>query len=217
MSTYSLLALLAAMAIPPASPPVGPGLTADERAAIRCSAAFALVAGAQVRGGARDYAPLDWRGREYMVLTGSGLTARGWNAAQVATAMRDAAGALQAAPAGGKPGANALDAVMPPCLALLDAAVPPLRQPTLPQCAAILRLAADEKRAVPGGAAEAQRLDAAADEAARRVRSDTLAQSRSAADADAVLAAEAAEVARVAALPGGIARYDRRTCFELAK
>lgn len=214
LSTYSLLALLAAASTPAPPPPATPAPTADERAAIRCSAAFALVAGEQARGGAGRYAPLGWRGREYMVLTGSGLTARGWSAAQVAAAMQAAAEDLQGPSSEAQ---GALDAVMPPCLALLDAAVPPLRQPTLPQCAAILRLAADEQRVLPGGSAEAQRLDAAADEAARRVRSDTLAQSRSAADADAVLAAEAAEVARVAALPGGIARYDRRTCFELAK
>lgn len=203
LSTYSLLALLAAASTPAPPPPATPAPTADERAAIRCSAAFALVAGEQARGGAGRYAPLDWRGREYMVLTGSGLTARGWSAAQVAAAMQAAAGSLQ--------GAGALDAVMPPCLALLDAAVPPLRVPTLPQCAAILRLAADELRTLPNGAAEAQRLAAAADAASARVRAEA------SSTADAVLAAEAAEVARVAALPGGIGRYDQRSCFELAK
>lgn len=191
---------------------VAPVPTTDERAAIRCSAAFALVAGAQARSEAGRYAPLDWRGREFMVLTGSGLTARGWSAAQVAAAMRDAAAGLQG---GGAQGA--LDAVMAPCLALLDAAVPPLRIPTLPQCAAILRLAADEALAVPGRADEARRLAEAADAAAQNVRDDAAAQQRSPADAEAVLAAEAAEVARMAALPGGTARYDRRGCFELAK
>ncbi len=188
-------------AVTPANQPVpvadgavtaAPLLGAARQASVRCAAAFALVAGQQARGAAPPYGPLAIRGREYMVRVGSALIDEGASEGQVAAAMRDAAAAL-ADPA-------TLAAVLPPCLSLLDAEVPLVTAPTLPQCVAIARHARDEDLAV--------RLEA-------RLRAEVAAAGRPPADADAILAAEAAGIAALA--PGDPGRLDASVCEALAK
>lgn len=191
-----LLSALAMIAAPAQTSTVTPDriVSASDRAAIRCSAAFAVVAGQQARGLAAAYPPLGWRGREYMVLTGTRLIDTGWSEADVAAAMRDAAVRFQAE--------GVLGTVMGPCLSLLNAEVPPLQMPNPPQCVAILKAQA--------AVAEAAKLE-------RRVRSDAAAQGRTPAEADAILAMEADAVAKVAAMPGGLDRFNTSACLELAK
>lgn len=191
-----LLSILTILAASAQTMAVAPDrvISASDQAAIRCSAAFAVVAGQQARGLAAAYPPLGWRGREYMVLTGTRLIETGWSEADVAGAMRHAAVGFQAE--------DVLASVMGPCLSLLDAEVPSLQKPTPPQCVAIL---------------EAQAAVAEAAELERRVRSDAAAQGRTPAEADAILAMEADAVAKVAALPGGLERFDTSACLELAK
>ena len=115
-----------------------PALSAENRAAVRCSAVFAIVAGEQQRGAMQGYPPLGWRGREYMVLTGAALIDAGWNKEQVAAAMRDAAASLQAEAIKDGDADGVLAKVMPPCLSLLDAEVEPLIEPNLPQLEGIV-------------------------------------------------------------------------------
>lgn len=198
-----------------------PALSEENRAAVRCSAAFAIVAGEQQRGSMQGYAPLRWRGREYMVRTGAALIDAGWSKEQVATAMRDAAAGLQAQPArqGDRQGDTgaALDAVMPPCLSLLDAEVEPLIVPNLPQCTAILNLTFDEVHAAEGPSDRARDLRMMATVLESRIRSELTEQGRTQDEAGAILAVEAKSVAQTAAAPGGVHRYDIATCFELAK
>lgn len=129
-----------------------------------------------------------------MVLTGTRLIDTGWSETDVAAAMRIAAAGLQAE--------GILASVMGPCLSLLDAEVPALQSPNLPQCVAILH-------------AQAAVVEAALLE--RRFRGDAAAQGRTPAEIDAVLAMEADAVAQVAVMPGGLDRFDTSACLELAK
>lgn len=214
------IALLSALSVTqPASARDMPALSAADRAAVRCSAAFAIVAGQQERGAgdAQGWPPLGWRGREYMVATGERLRASGWTRDEVSAAMRDAAAALQAEAREAGDGEAVLAAVMPPCLALLETQVPPLTQPNLPQCAAILRLSYEEVHAGEGLSARARDLLTLATVLEARARRELTEQGRTAAEADAILALEAESVANAAAEPGGVGRYDVATCFDLAK
>ncbi len=152
-----------------------------------------------------------------MVQTGSSLIDAGWSEADVATAMRDAATTLQTQAVADGDADGVLAAVMGPCLALLDAEVPPLQQPNLPQCAAILRLSYEEVHGAEGLTDRAKDLLTLATVLEARTRREATEQGRTQADADAVLAMEADSVAKVAALLGGVQRYDIGTCFELAK
>ena len=74
----ALLILTAALALAAAPAPPRP-LSADEHAALRCSAAFALVSAGQVRGdpAAAQYPPLKLRGREFFVVTAAWMMP-GW-------------------------------------------------------------------------------------------------------------------------------------------
>ncbi|MBH1945137.1 hypothetical protein I5L01_12980 [Erythrobacter sp. YJ-T3-07] len=91
-------------------------LPADQQGAIRCSAAFALVAERQRHGdeAALVYPPVGERGREFFVRTGARLMDE--------TGMtRDAVEARLRAQAGVILAEGSLDEIMPACLMLLDA------------------------------------------------------------------------------------------------
>lgn len=125
MIRHSLVAFAVALAAAPlAAQPVPPtpaprALTADEHAALRCAATFAIIAAQQAHGdpAAASYPPLAARGREFFVITGARL---------IDDAGLDDAGvkaAAEAEAAGARTQDNA--AIMPFCLKLLDAEVPP--------------------------------------------------------------------------------------------
>ncbi|WP_299308712.1 hypothetical protein [uncultured Croceicoccus sp.] len=131
---------------------------AEDRAALRCAAAFALAAGAEARGEpVPGYAGIGERGREYLVRTGARLTAAGWSRADVAAAMRDAAGQV----------AGQLPQLAPACNALLDTEVPPVQMASRARCVASLQIAA---AATTG--AEAERLRARAAKLGETLRRD---------------------------------------------
>lgn len=99
-----------------ANPVQGPArpLSMPQQAALKCSAAFALGAAAQARGGGKAWPPLAVRGREYFVRTSASIMdATGRSRDQVSADLGVQARTLT------RPGA--LDAAMPPCIALLDA------------------------------------------------------------------------------------------------
>jgi hypothetical protein len=92
-------------------------MTLEQQMLLRCSAAFALVAGEQQRSapGAQASSPLGERGREFFVRSAARLMdelklTRG----QVEARLRQEAQALSARPA-------RLAEVMPPCLSALEA------------------------------------------------------------------------------------------------
>ena len=100
----------AAQEVPPAPKP----LSLEQRTALKCSAAFAIGAVLQQRGGHADWPPLAARGREFFVrVSAQVMDETGRNREQVASELTAEAREL-ADPA-------ALSATMPPCLLLLDA------------------------------------------------------------------------------------------------
>lgn len=91
-------------------------LSLEQQTALRCSAAFAMVASGQARGeaGMARYPALGARGREYMVRSSARLMDdAGLTREQIAGMLEAEVLALREE--------GRLDAIMPPCLALLDA------------------------------------------------------------------------------------------------
>ena len=91
-------------------------LPAQQQGALRCSAAFALVAERQRVGdpAALEFPPMGARGREFFVQVGARLMEEaGLTREAMAARMRVEADAILAE--------DALDTVMPPCLMLLEA------------------------------------------------------------------------------------------------
>lgn len=112
-SIFPALAVLAA--VPVLAQERAP-LDVSQRTALRCSVAFALVAEGQAQGdpAMAAYPELGTRGREFFVR----------NAAQImdeAGLDRDAVAGLFAGELNELRADGALEAVMPPCLLLLDA------------------------------------------------------------------------------------------------
>lgn len=105
------------LALQPA--PVADGLEplpADQQGAIRCSAAFALMAERQKQGeeAALEYPPLGERGREFFVQSGARLMDEaGLTRTTIEARMRNQAASILEE--------GSLDEIMPPCLLLLEA------------------------------------------------------------------------------------------------
>jgi hypothetical protein len=107
-----LVLLLAAPAA--ATPPEPAPLNLQQATALKCSAAFAIVAASQARGGGAQWPALAASGREFFVRTSARIMDEmGWSRDLVALKLGEQAKEL------GKPGA--LEAAMPPCMLLLDA------------------------------------------------------------------------------------------------
>ena len=100
----------------PAEPMQAAPLSAQQQGALRCAAAFALVAERQ-RVGDEDalaYPPMAERGREFFVQVGARLMEDAGLTREAMTArMRGEADAILAD--------GSLDEIMPPCLLLLEA------------------------------------------------------------------------------------------------
>lgn len=212
------LASSAAHAAAPPPPPVQDlaRLTADARTDLRCAAAFAVVATEQASGEApTGWPPLASRGRRFFVDTGTRVMAdAGLTREAVRGVIAAEVGALQSA---ASPDA-ALEALAKPCVARLDASVPPLIVPDLNQCAAILTLAADELHAREGMTPATQDLRTLASVLTSREREALIARGRTGDEADRTVA-QAREAMAVEADDdkGGIDKYDVAHCYELAK
>ncbi|MBC2667215.1 hypothetical protein H7F51_16975 [Novosphingobium flavum] len=111
------LALLASAACSLSAPAFAARpLTADERMALRCGAAFAVVATGQARGDAamKQYPPMAQRGREYFVrLAAQLMDDAGMDEAGVRAAARAEAQVLARQ--------RGVEGMMPFCLKMLDA------------------------------------------------------------------------------------------------
>lgn len=103
----------------------------DLSTALRCSAAFGIIAAEQQRGVASakaDYPPLSQRGREFFVQTGARLMdEQKLTREQVQQRFRAEIAKLQDAAMASPDPAEFVRGVMAPCLTLLDATVPPSR------------------------------------------------------------------------------------------
>lgn len=108
----------AAQVAAPTAPPVAeapPALSIATRTALRCSAAFALIARQQQDGGASDWPPVGTRGREFFVQAAArAMDEATLSRAQLAELMAGEAVALVRAP-------EDLAALRAPCTMLLEA------------------------------------------------------------------------------------------------
>ena len=118
------LLLSAALLAVPAAAQDAPPLTLEHRMMLRCSAAFAIVAGEQQRGvvTAQAYPPLAERGREYFARTGARLMDDlKLSREQIEAQMRSEAAAIQKAATEAPDRAAYLDSLVHPCLSALEA------------------------------------------------------------------------------------------------
>lgn len=218
LTVLSLFALTPA-ALAQSAAPVLPDLsrlTDDHRAMLRCGAAFAIVATTQANGESlAGWPPLSVRGKRYFIDAGVAVMQ---GAALDRITVRDLIAAdVRALQTAADPDA-ALAALAKPCLAQLDATVPPLTKPGLRQCAAIMALAYDELYAREGLSAAARDLKTLASVLAAREREALLAQGQTGDAADRALAqARDALVTEAGDGKGGIDKYEIAHCYELAK
>lgn len=224
IAIVSLLALVStaqaqvqaqAQAAAPAAPDLS-RLGDDHRAALRCAAAFAIVATGQAGGDAlAGWPPLSVRGKRYFADTGEAVMKETGLGRE---AVRDLLAAeVRAVQTASDPDA-ALSALAKPCVARLDTAIPPLLTPNLRQCAAIMALAYDELHAREGMTAAARDLKTLASVLSVREREALIASGRSGDDADRTLAqTREAMAAEAVDGKGGIDKYEIAHCYELAK
>jgi hypothetical protein len=109
-------AFIVAAALAAQTAPAAPALSQENRALVRCAAAFAMVAEGQVKGNAaaKKWPPVEPRGREFFVRALAQL--------MDATGLdRDGISQLVSAEAQGLWDRGEVDKVMPSCLVMLDA------------------------------------------------------------------------------------------------
>jgi hypothetical protein len=127
----TLLRTILALALTSAALPLAAAaqpVVVDLDTAVRCSAAFGIVASEQQRGvgtAKSDFPPLGERGREFFVQTGARLMdERGQSRGQVQQLLKSVVEQLQSSAAAARDPAAFRRELMTPCLALLDAALP---------------------------------------------------------------------------------------------
>lgn len=209
------LALLAA-ATPAAQPAAPFGASATKQ--VRCVAALAIVATEQQRGteGWGDYPRLAEDGAAYAERVVADVAREsGRTPAAVQQAIVDAVATIQAE-AGNSADPDAFArAEADRCLPLMRARVPAREQPTLPQCAAYIRLAYDEVRARDGATPAAKDLATIASVLDHRAREMLRGEGRSDPEIDEAMGREKDRVT-VAAQSGATDRIDLPHCFDLA-
>lgn len=188
-----------------------PTLTEVQRTDLRCSAAFAIVAMEQAGGDALPgWPPLALRGKSFFADTGERVMREVGLARDAVRALIAAeVQALQAAP---DPDA-ALAALAEPCVARLDATVPPLKQPDLAQCAAILDMAYEEIHAREGMSAAARDMKTLAMVLADRQRKSVTTNGGSNDAANRALT----KARSAMAAQGAVDQFDIAHCYDLAK
>ncbi|MET0252219.1 MAG: hypothetical protein ABW203_08585 [Novosphingobium sp.] len=227
--TFLPLALAAAaLAAPsPASTPpalptqTAPRLGSETRAELTCAAAFAITASEQQRGveSALAYPSLGVRGKEFFVRAGA-------RAIDEAKIDRDAVRGLleaevarlqQEAMASGAPD-KTMAAIMPGCLARLDASVAKLARPTLGQCAAIMQLGYEEVHGREGLTPRAQDLKTLANVLESREREAMAAKGAAPPAIDrAVIENHDRMLVEAQAEGPGVEKYDIQLCYDFAK
>lgn len=211
--------ILALVTSPLAAAPQAPAAPdAALKADLHCAAAFAIAASEQARGSAAALAlpPMAVRGKRFFADVGARAVEQG---GMTQTAVRDllvAEVADMQRRAAADPDKE-LAAEVKPCLARLDAAVPPLQTPDLAQCAAILTLAWEEERSKGPDSAAARDLQTLAQVLTTRARDARIAAGKTGDQADAAVeAARDAMRAEAANHPDGVNNYDIAHCYDLA-
>lgn len=205
-------------AAPPAAPPATAVPDAALRADLHCAAAFAIAASEQARGSAAALAlpPMAVRGKRFFADVGARAVEQGGMTQEAVRDLLVAEVTAMQRRAAADPDRE-LAAEVRPCLARLDAAVPPLQTPDLPQCAAILMLAWEEERAKGPDTTAARDLQTLAQVLTSRAREGLIASGKSGDGADAAIAAARDAMRSEAAnRPGGVNNYDIAHCYDLA-
>ncbi len=217
LSVAALILALVTAPLAAAPPTTAAAPDTALRADLHCAAAFAIAASEQARGSAAALAlpPMAVRGKRFFADVGERAVEQG---GMTQAAVRD----LLVAEVTGMQRRAAADpdrelaAEVRPCLARLDAAVPPLQTPDLAQCAAILTLAWEEERAKGPDGAAARDLQTLAQVLTARARNGFIAGGKSGDGADAAIAAARDAIRQVAAnRPGGVDNYDIAHCYDL--
>ncbi len=126
---FALLAAPLAPQVSAQAPAPAARLDPELQTAVRCAALFSIVAGEQARQApaAAGWPPLAERGREFFVRVGARvMDAAGLDRAGLGALMRAEAAALQPANGAGAAPGTAARSLREPCLAMLDATVPPV-------------------------------------------------------------------------------------------
>ncbi len=216
-------AVPAAPAAPAPAPVSAPALTPAQREDLTCAAAFAIIASEQARGvtSALAYPTLVVRGRSYFVATAERIVAEtATDEDAVGLALTRIVEDLQAQAAQSNDPAGVVDAIMTPCLAKLDAAVPLPPPPSMLQCAIYLQLAFDEVASREGDSATARDLKTLATVLESRARDEMRDEGLSGNEADRrfIETREAIDAREKARAPDDDATdVDFEHCFTLAK
>jgi len=216
-------AVPAAPAAPAPAPVSAPALTPAQREDLTCAAAFAIIASEQARGvtSALAYPTLVVRGRSYFVATAERIVAEtATDDDAVGLALTGIVEDLQAQAAQSNDPAGVVDAIMTPCLAKLDAAVPLPPPPSMLQCAIYLQLAFDEVAGREGDSATARDLKTLATVLESRARDEMRDEGLSGNEADRrfIETREAIDAREKARAPDDDATdVDFEHCFTLAK
>ncbi len=216
-------AVPAAPAAPATAPVSAPALTPAQREDLTCAAAFAIIASEQARGvtSALAYPTLVVRGRSYFVATAERIVAEtATDDDAVGLALTGIVEELQAQAAQSNDPAGVVDAIMTPCLAKLDAAVPLPPPPSMLQCAIYLQLAFDEVAGREGDSATARDLKTLATVLESRARDEMRDEGLSGNEADRrfIETREAIDAREKARAPDDDATdVDFEHCFTLAR
>ncbi|MBX9662479.1 hypothetical protein [Novosphingobium sp.] len=211
--------ILALVTTPVTAAPETPAVPdAALQADLHCAAAFAIAASEQARGSAAALAlpPLAVRGKRFFADVGARAVEQGGMTQEAVRNLLVAEVTAMQRRAATDPNRE-LVAEVRPCLARLDAAVPPLQTPDLAQCAAILTLAWEEERAKGPEGAAARDLRTLAQVLTARARDGFIASGKSGDGADAAVeSAREAMRSEAANRPGGVNNYDIAHCYDLA-
>lgn len=183
-------------------------LDAVQKRDLQCVGALAIVASEQQRGGGTRWPPLGDDGARYAQVIGERLVKTDRTREEVRALMVDAVAGYQKAKA-------LPDADVQGCIARMREAAPPPAPPSLIQCAAMMRLAAEGA----GPADERRKIETIASILDHKAREDLRAQGRSGAEADKEIGlareAVAAEV-KAREADGISAGLDTAPCFAMA-
>ena len=198
-------------------------LSTSQRDHVQCVAVLAIIANEQQRGigGWEDVPPLAVRGAKFSDRVIQGLVKDKSRKPEAARAeiLTQVAALQSEAVASGNPSA-VLRARSAPCIAMLDAEVPPPQPPTLPQCAAALAMAYDDEVAHQGLTKAARTLSIFAALLDGRAREELKAEGKTDAESDIVIGLEKEKLMAEFKASGGKGTQDRidfPACFAMAR
>lgn len=198
-------------------------LTPEQQAQLKCVAVLAIVANEQQRGaeGWEDVPSLALRGARFSDRVGEAIVkASKQSREDVRRAVLAEVAGLQAEAQGSADPASVLRSRLGPCMAMLDALVPPPRPPSLVECAAALSLAYDDETAHNGMTKAARTMAIFASVLDGRAREELRAAGKSEAESDAVLGLEKEKLRaefKAQQGEGKQEKVDYGACFEMAR